>query len=165
MAIRYLPSKLLKRIAPKTVVEKLVTKDLTLNRTVATMLSRTSVLSKREIDRVALRVIKDYKSKYEDEKSDGASNTEAIDDALNDKKLMVARVQNAVVNEVTETVKSNYRGEYYIWLPSDANQPDPLHQLNYGQRFQIGKGEAPGDRYGCRCGMQILVDEDELELD
>jgi hypothetical protein len=76
----------------------------------------------------------------------------------------VARVQNAVVYEIAQDIKDQYRGEFYEWLPSDAETPDPIHQLNYGKKFQMGKGEMPGDRYGCRCGMNVLVSESTLSL-
>jgi hypothetical protein len=68
------------------------------------------------------------------------------------------------VNEIAKDIKRNYKGEYYIWLPSDAENPDPFHQLNYGKKFKIGRGEMPGDRYGCRCGMEVLVEETILDV-
>ncbi len=83
---------------------------------------------------------------------------------MNDKKLLVNRVQNSMVKQIAVSIKEEYLGEFYIWLPSDAMEPDPEHQLKYGKRFQIGKGEMPGDRDGCKCGMDILVKEKELEL-
>jgi hypothetical protein len=164
MAIEVLPSKLLKKLAPKKTVERLVTRNLTLNRAAVTMLSKSGVLSKKKVEEVAIRVIRSYKETFKDEVESGASKTAALDEALNNKKLMVQRVQNTAVNEVVKEVKRTYRGEHYEWLPSDAEEPDPLHQLKYGKRFRIGKGEMPGDRYGCRCGMRILVDEDQLNL-
>lgn len=164
MAIRFLPSKLLKKVAPKKTVEKLVTQKLTLNRATVTMLTKSEVLTKPTLEKIALKVIKGYKKTYGDFRDEGASKAQATEDALNGKKLMVARVQNAVVTEISNDVKKQYRGEFYEWLPSDANEPDPLHQLNYGKTFQIGVGEMPGDRYGCRCGMNILVNESQLEL-
>lgn len=66
--------------------------------------------------------------------------------------------------QVAGEIKDRYEGEFYIWLPSDAEEPDPEHQLNYGKKFQVGEGEMPGDRFGCRCGMEILVPETKLDL-
>lgn len=165
MAITFLPTNVLKRVASKKTVERLVTQRLTLNRAAVATLSRTSGLSKTAVERIALRVIKSYRKTYGDERRAGVSITQAIEDALNDKRLMLHRVQNAVVHEITEDIKRQYRGEHYEWLPSDADEPDPLHQLNYGKIFQLGVGEAPGDRYGCRCGMRILVNESQLKLE
>ncbi len=128
------------------------------------MLTRSGVLSKKTLERIALKVIKDYKASYKSERQDGASIADATENALNDKRLMVQRVQNATVNEIANEIKDQYRGEYYKWLPSDAEIPDPIHALNYGRKFQIGKGEMPGDRYGCKCGMEILTDDTELDL-
>lgn len=155
---------MLRKVAPEKTVKKLMKNNFTLNRTALTMLSNSGVLSKKKLETIALRVIKGYRETYGDEREVGASKAEAFDEAVNDKKLLVNRVQNAVVFEISKDIKKEYRGEFYEWLPSDAEEPDPLHQLNYGQIFQLGKGEAPGDRYGCKCGMNILVDETKLEL-
>jgi hypothetical protein len=155
---------MLRKLAPKKKVEKLMTSRLTLNRAVLSTLTDADFLSAKTLERTALRVIKQYKASYKEETDDGVPASEAKDDAVNDKKLLINRVQNTVVNEIANEIKDQYRGEYYKWLPSDASEPDPLHQLNYGRKFQIGRGEMPGDRYGCRCGMQILVTETKLDL-
>lgn len=165
MSIKYLPSDELKRFAPKKLVDKLVSETLTLNKSVLSMLSRVPFLSKKKLETIAIRVLKKYKELFREELKDGASKAEALDAATNGNALMVQRVQNAIVFEISKEIKDVYRGERYRWLPSDAEVPDPLHQLNYGKRFTIGKGEMPGDRYGCRCGMEILVDETELDLE
>lgn len=165
MPIKYDPREFLKKIAPESKIEKLVTKKLTLNRAALSILQGgADFISKPTLQRTALRVIKDYKSKYDDLKDEGASSSDAKEEAVNENKLLVSRVENSIVKQVAGEIKDQYRGEYYTWLPSDAETPDPIHQLNYGRKFQIGKGEMPGDRDGCMCGMKILVDEDNLEL-
>ncbi len=162
--ITYLPDKMLSKIAPARKIEKLVSGRLTLNKTVLSFLDDADFISKKNVTKTALKVLKQYKERYETEKDSGSTAAVAKADALNDKKLLVNQVQNTVVWEIHSQIKENYNGEYYIWLPSDAQEPDPEHQLNYGKRFQIGVGEMPGFRIGCRCGMQILVKETELEL-
>lgn len=164
MSVKFLPSELLEKAAPEAAVKRLVTSRLTLNRAALITLSRMGVLSKKTLTKVALKVIKGYKETYGEERSAGASKSEALQASLNDKKLMVSRVQNAAVHEIAQEIKDRYEGEFYEWLPSDAEEPDPEHQLNYGSTFQVGVGEQPGDRYGCRCGMNILVNDDTLEL-
>jgi hypothetical protein len=84
---------------------------------------------------------------------------------LDDPKQLIQRVQNAVISQIATGIKETYRGEFYIWTPSDAFEPRPEHQLNYGGEFQIGVGEMPGDAIGCQCGMEILVDETQLNLE
>lgn len=163
MAIRYLPTQFLKKALPDKAVEKLVTQKLTLNKAAVRALG-TDILSKPTLEKVALKVIKQYNQTYGDFKDAGLSNAAALEETLNDKALMLARVQNAAVYEVSQEIQNKYEGEFYEWLPSDANEPDPEHQLNYGEKFQLGVGEAPGDRYGCRCGMNILVNESQLKL-
>lgn len=163
--IRYLPLLFLKRAAPDRLLKRLVTQRLTLRRAVLESLrDAEEILGRRELERIALRVIKGYRESYGELRDDGIPVGEAKDEVLNDARLMISRVQNAVVTEVTERVREKYRGERYRWLPSDAEEPDPEHQLKYGKVFRIGDGEMPGDRFGCRCGMEILVEDDELDL-
>lgn len=163
--IRYNPLDILRKAAPERLVKNLATDALTVSKAALRSLrSAESILGRKKLEQIALRVIKQYKERYSDLKDDGLSASEAKEEALNDARLMVQRVQNAVVSEMADEIRKRYRGKFYIWLPSDAEEPDPLHQLNYGKRFRIGVGEMPGDRFGCRCGMKILVDDDELDL-
>ncbi len=168
MPIRFLPSEELRKFGSKKTIKKLVTQKLTLNRAVLKTLANSDLIPKKNLEKVALKAIKTYKKVYGEERQDGESVAASLENALNEKKLLVNRVQNAVVFEIGSELKETYKGEFYIWLPSSANEPDPLHQLNYGQKFQIGVGEAPGDRFGCQCGMEILTEqdlEDEQEND
>lgn len=165
MAIRYQPKKVLKKMAPDKVVEKLVTKNLTVSKTAVTLLERSSILSKKELQRVALKVVKDYKKTYRDELAAGATKADALEDTLNKRRRMVQRIKNATVAEITTRVKQRYRGEWYTWLPSTAKSPDAKHRRKWNKRYRIGKGEQPGDRIGCQCGMEIHVDESSLDLE
>jgi hypothetical protein len=158
MTILYNPSRLLTKIAPKTKIKKLVTADLTLNRAILGMFDNIDFIKKRDIRETALKTIAQYKKSYNT--SDDLTKSQV----LGDKGLLISRVQNAVVYQVAQEIKDQYEGEFYKWLPSDAAEPDPEHQLNYGKTFQLGDGEMPGDRYGCRCSMQILVKDDKLDL-
>jgi hypothetical protein len=162
--IRYHPKDLLKKIAPAKKIEKLVSGRLTLNKSALSFVSDIDFLSKKSVQRVALNTINQYKEKFENLKDEGASASDAKDEALNDKQLLVDRVQNTIVQEVAGEIKDQYRGEFYKWLPSESEIPDPLHSLKYGKKYQIGRGEMPGERYGCKCGMQILVKETKLKL-
>lgn len=159
MTLKYEPKKILRKLKLKAKAEKLVTQNLTVNRAAVKSLTNAGVLPKKQLETVAIKVINAYKKKVKKELKEGSTKKAAKEDALNDKKQMVARIQSAVLNEQTNTIKKAYRGEYYVWLPSSAANPDELHKKKYGKRFQLGKGEAPGDRYGCQCGMEILVDE------
>ncbi len=157
MSIKYFPNDLLKKIAPERKIKKLLKGNISLNKTALSFVNDIEYLNKKSIADVALKVVKNYKGRVKD---DTAIKSELKDDPA----LLIQRVQNEVVFQVSEEIKTKYEGEFYTWLPSDAEEPDPEHQLNYGLEFQIGKGEQPGDRYGCRCGMEILVDASRLEL-
>jgi len=165
VSVRYQPKNVLKRMAKKKAVAKLVTKKLTINKAALNAIERAGVLSKKELEKIALKVIKEYRSRYKDELAEGATKSAALEDATNEKRLMVQRVQSATLHEITQRVKANYRGEYYRWLPSTAANPDPKHMRKYGKVYRLGRGEAPGDRYGCQCGMEILVDESRLDIE
>lgn len=155
--IKYDPSKILKKIASGKKIEDMVTESLSLNRSALKITSEFDFLDSKAINRVALKTIKGYKRRV---KEDPELKSELLDDPAQ----LIQRVQNEVVFQVSSEIKDQYSGEFYIWLPSDAEEPDPEHQLNYGKKFQIGDGEMPGERYGCRCGMDILVKENTLDL-
>ncbi len=156
--IKYDPNELVRKIAPERKIKKLMRRSLSLKRAALSFVSDIDFLDEKAIARVALKVLKGYKERVKedpDEKSD----------ILSDPAQLIQRVQNEVILQVSGEIKEQYAGEFYVWLPSDAEEPDPEHQLNYGKEFQIGDGEMPGERIGCRCGMQILVDESRLSLE
>lgn len=157
VSITYLPEQLLKKIAPVKKLERLVSSRASLNKTALSFVDDIDFLDKRAVKDVALKTIKGYKKRI---KEDPDIKVELLDDPAQ----LIQRVQNEVVFQVKEAIAEEYAGEFYVWLPSDADEPDPEHQLNYGKKFQIGEGEMPGDRYGCRCGMEILVKEKQLNL-
>ncbi len=157
MSIKYFPEKLLKKIAPQSKIEKLVSSRATLKKTALSFVDDIDFLDKKKINDVALKVIKSYKQRIKEDPT-------IKSDLLDDPAQLVQRVQNEVVFQVSQGIRENYGGEFYTWLPSEAEEPDPEHQLNYGKEFQIGQGEQPGDRYGCLCGMEILVKENSLNL-
>lgn len=127
-------------------------------------LSNVSGIPQKALEDTALKVIKTYKKSYKEEIEAGESESVALADAINKNKLLNQRIDNMIITDISNTIEAEYFGEFYEWLPSDANEPDPEHQLNYGEVFQIGKGEMPGQRYGCRCGMNILVKETKLDI-
>lgn len=165
MTITYYPTDVLKRIAPRDKIERLVKKDISINRAMLSVFDKADFINKERVTEAALSAIKKYEEKYGKLRREKVPKAEALSEAVNDSKLLVQRVENAVVNEIADSIRTAYDGEKYEWLPSDAEEPDPLHQLNYGKIFTVGDGEMPGDRYGCKCGMRILVKGSDLELD
>lgn len=158
MAIVYDPKKLIQKIAPEGKIKKMLKGNVTLKRAALSFVNDIDFIDKKAVTKTALKVVKSYKDRVKadaDEKSD----------ILKDPKLLIQRVQNQVLWQVTQEIKSKYEGEEYEWLPSDAEEPDPEHQLLYGTVRTIGVGEMPGDRDGCKCGMRILVKQTELALE
>ena len=155
--IVYEPTKLLARIAPKKKIRRLLKSNLTLKRAALSFIDDVDFLDKKAVLRVALKTVKGYKQRVKD---DPGIKTDILDAP----KQLVQRVQNEVILQIAGEIKDKYWGESYVWLPSSAQEPDPEHQLNYGKTFKVGDGEMPGDRIGCQCGMQILVDDKQLQL-
>jgi hypothetical protein len=158
LSIVYDPKEVLNKIAPQRKIKKLIKSNVSLKRTALAFVDSFSFIDKKAVSRVALKTIKSYEDRL-------ASDAIEKSEILKDPKLLIQRVQNEVVFQISNEIKGKYNGEFYEWLPSDADEPDPEHQLNYGKVFKIGVGEMPGDRIGCRCGMNILVDQTELKLD
>lgn len=169
MAITFQPTDVLRKIAPDKLVEKLITQRLTVNRAALVTLSKVGFLSKSTLEKLVLKVLKTYKENYQEGIDAGDSKSQALGDAVNEKALLLQRVQNAAVFEVAQEIKAQYEGTKYRWLPSTADVPSPEHQLNYGKVFILGvgddNGEDPGDRYGCQCGMEIITEDDESGLE
>lgn len=157
MAIHYDPKEMLKKIAPESKIKRLVSNGVTLKKAALAFVDAVDFLDRKAVSKVALNTIKSYKSRID---ADGSIKSEILDDP----KLLINRVQNEVVFQIKNEIRDTYEGEQYEWLPSDAEEPDPEHQLNYGKIFTVGVGEMPGDRIGCRCGMNILVNKTKLEL-
>lgn len=154
MSIKYEPSKLIRKLKLKKRAARLITEDLSVSRTALRSLTEFGVLPKKTAEVVALRVIKNQKGSGNDV---GAA-----------KQAVVSRIQSAVLHEQTRTIQKAYRGEFYRWLPSVANDPRPEHEKNYGKIFQVGvgddEGNDPGDLPNCQCGMEILVDDNQEEF-
>lgn len=156
--IKYDPNELVRKIAPDRKIKKLMRRTLSLKRAALSFVSDIDFIDEKAVARVALKVLKGYKERVKED-------PDTKSDILADPAQLIQRVQNEVILQVSGEIKDQYHGEFYVWLPSDAEEPDPEHQLNYGKEFQIGDGEMPGERIGCRCGMQILVDESRLQLE
>lgn len=155
MTIEYYPKDIIKKSLSSKNIKKLISGDFKLNKTVLNTLSSQGVLPKRELQTAALKVLKAYKKRL----AEGETVSEIGTD------LLVERIHNIAMQETTSIIKEAYRGEFYEWLPSESETPDPEHQLKYGKIYQIGKGEMPQDRFGCKCGMRILTEDEELDFE
>lgn len=169
MSILYDPTKILKKVAPPSRIKRLLNKRLTLKRAALAFVDSFDFIDKKAVTRVALKTVQGYQERVAKEIVEGglkASAGKKIKDSITKSpKQLLQRVGNEIVFQIKEEIKAKYSGEKYEWLPSDADEPDPEHQLKYGRIYTVGEGEMPGDRYGCKCGMRILVNETELELE
>lgn len=168
MPIIYDPRKMLSKIAPEKKVKRLLSSKVSLKKTALSFVDDIDFINRKRVTEVALKTVKGYQQRIAaavvDAGYDKAAGREEKSQILDDPKQLIQRVQNEVVLQISAEIKDKYEGEQYEWLPSDAEEPDPEHQLNYGKVFTVGEGEMPGERYGCRCGMRILVKEDQLNL-
>lgn len=172
MAIIFDPTKMLKKIAPKSKVKRMVSGKFSVKRSIlATIGSDEFPVDKKSLGKVARNTLLGYKERIAAAVADSgfqkSAGTEERKEILGDPKQLVQRVQNEVVFQVHQGIKDKYSGQRARWLPSDADEPRPEHQANYGKTYIIGEGidgVEPGDEYGCKCGVEILTDETQLDL-
>lgn len=159
---------MLEKIAPERKIKKLLSGRVTLKKTALSFIDDIDFIDKKNVSAVALKAVKSYHLRIAAAQVaagfEKAAGGEVKDEILDDPKLLIQRVQNEIVFQVSDAIKERYHGELFEWVPSSAEEPDPEHQLNYGKTFRIGDGEMPGERPGCQCGMNILVDETKLDL-
>lgn len=160
--IIYDPKKMLNKLAPQKKIDRLISGSLSFKKAALSFLNDADFIDKKAVADVALKTLKSYKKRIS--MVEGDEKKEIRAGIKSDPKLLIQRVQNEIVFQVSNEIKYKYSGEKYEWLPSDADEPDPEHQLNYGKIFVVGEGEQPGDRIGCRCGMRILTNDEELKL-
>lgn len=168
MSIKFYPDKMLKKIAPEKKVEKLLRGNVTLKKTALSFLDAADWIDKKAVADVALKTIRGYQERIANEGAQSVEGYELEQKILADPKQLIQRVKNEIIFQTQKGIQEKYKGERARWLPSDAQEPDPEHQLNYGKEYIIGEGingEEPGDRYGCQCGVEIITDETELKLD
>lgn len=156
-----MPDYFLRSVLPKTFwTRTLLTRDGDPKKTIQKAIVTATVLSGRELNTTYREVINQYEAKIEKLKAEGVRAYKS--EALNGESLLRHRIQGLIIyNEVQEQKKQN-KGKRYRWLPSSAVEPDPEHQLLYGQVFNDGEGDSdgnmPGERYGCQCGIEWLDD-------
>lgn len=164
MSIIFDPRNMLKKIAPLKKVEKILSGRVTVKRTALRFLDDAEGIDKDQVLDVALKTVKGYKARIK-AADDDAKEIKA--EIVDDPKQLIQRVQNEIVFQMHQGIQRNYKGRKAIWLPSDADEPRPEHQLNYGKEYIIGEGIngiEPGDEYGCKCGIEILTEETQLDL-
>ncbi len=159
--IIYDPVKILKKVAPESKIGKALKSNLSLKKTALVNANAFDFLDKDAIAKVAINTVKAYKARV-------AKDPDLEEELAADPAQLIQRVQNEVIFQVSQEIKDVYSEDSFTWLPSSADEPDPEHQLNYGETFLISEGDAngeiPGERYGCQCGMEIHVAGSSLEL-
>lgn len=172
MSIFFDPTNMLKKIAPKSKIRKMVSSRMSLKRTILANIGTDEIpIDNGSLAKVARKTLTGYKERIAkavvDNNFERSAGTEEKNAILDDPKQLIQRVQNEVVYQVHQGIKEKYSGQKARWLPSDADEPRPEHQANYGKVYVIGEGidgVEPGDEWGCKCGVEILTDETQLDL-
>ena len=154
------PLEFLKLIFPKNFwKKKLLTNNIDVKKTAVQAMQKASGLSKRELNPTLNKVVDIYTEKFNNLKQ-SQDTQEALKDTIRDNALIKQRVENLIVYNEVQEIKTEYKDKYYKWLPSTAKEQDPEHALLYGKTFKVGTGDKngnmPGERYGCKCGIKIL---------
>jgi hypothetical protein len=94
-----------------------------------------------------------------------SANKKNINFAANIKNTLVGTVSSTLVESLDVKAKED-KGILIRWLPSSADEADPMHSLNYGKIMTMGVAiqKGLGVRYGCQCGMEILHKSDAKKL-
>ena len=146
--------------------KKILTSEMELKKFIMSAILKASYLTKREVNATVYKVVDKYEKKMKYLKAEGIKAFKS--EALNNEVLLKDRIENLVIWNEVQNLKEEHEGEYYRWLPSSAETPDPEHQLLYGKIFKVGEGDKegnmPAERYGCKCGMQILTAEEAKDL-
>lgn len=141
---------------------KILNSELALKKTILQSILKATTLKKREVDASVYKVVDNYEKKMKNLKEEGVRAFRS--EALNNEVLLKDRLENLVLWNEVQNLKEEHEGEYYRWLPSSAETPDPEHQLLYGKIFKVGEGDKdgnmPAERYGCKCAMEILTPEE-----
>lgn len=157
----FYPDEYLKKVLPKGFWRKnLITNSFEVKKQTLRALTTARLVNGREIEGTIYKTLSQYEYKYEALREAGVDKRAAFVDAVNDEALLKQRLENTVVYDEIQSLKEEHSGEFYIWLPSNAEKPDPEHQLLYGKIFRVGEGDKdgymPGERYGCKCGIEFL---------
>ncbi len=172
MSIVFDPKTMLRKIAPKSKIKRMISERFSLKRRILSSIGTDQIpIDNGSLASVAKKTLDGYKERQAkaiaENNFERAAGLEIKNLILDDPKQLIQRVQNEVVFQVHQGIKTKYSGQKARWLPSDAEEPRPEHQLNYGKIYTIGEGingVEPGDEYGCKCGVEIL-DTEETQLD
>ena len=140
-------------------------RDYSLKNEVKRAILKADVMTERQLDSMADKVTDFYISKAERLQAEGIKAYRK--EAINNEKLMKERVEMAVTYYEVDKEAKAHEGGFYRWLPSEAKEPEPEHALLYGKIFKVGEGDKDGNmpmqRYGCKCGIEWLSDEEAKE--
>ena len=169
MGEKFYPDRFLKQVMPKSFyTQGLVSKNFTLQKGAISAINRARLATGRPIDKTVYDVLLQYKAKYKDLiAAEDFGKTQAFEAALNGENLLRQRIEQAVIFDKIQDLKVQHKGEFYRWMPSSAENPDPQHGLLYGKIFRVGEGDKegnmPGERYGCQCGIEWLGEEEAFK--
>ena len=140
----------------------LLNRNFDLKREVKRAILKADIMSKRELDAMIDKIADFYTDKAERLQEEGVKSFKK--DAVNNEKLLKERLEMAVTYYEVDKEAKAHEGGFYRWLPSEAKEPEPEHALLYGKIFKVGEGDKDGNmpmqRYGCRCGIEWLSDEE-----
>ena len=81
-----------------------------------------------------------------------------------DKKITTSLtniIKQDLIEEVKDYANATNKPVMAEWIASSSDNPDPDHEKNYGEIFDINEGingELPGERYGCQCSFRLIDD-------
>lgn len=157
----FLPDRFLSETLPKNFWRrKLLERNNDPKKAIMKQIVRATVVTNRKLDETYTNAIDFYNNKMQRLKDEGVRAYKS--EALDNERLLKQRIANLITYNEVQALKKEHKGKRYRWLPSGALNPDPEHQLLYGQIFNVGEGDKdgnmPGERYGCQCGIEWIDD-------
>lgn len=140
-----------------------MTRDLDPKKSIERAIVQSTAVTGRELKATYKNTIEQYTAKMDLLKDEGVRAYKR--EAVNGEALLKNRIAGLVIYNEVQEQKKEHKGKKYRWIPSSAQEPDPEHQLLYGQIFKDGEGDKdgnmPGERYGCQCGIEWLDDDED----
>lgn len=92
-------------------------------------------------------------------------NQQMIDYQKNLKNTLVGTIKTSIMLSLDDMPKKSKQDVIIRWIPSEAQEQDPIHALNYGKTMtlELALQKGLGTRYGCQCAFEVISGGDIIE--
>lgn len=96
---------------------------------------------------------------------DASPNKKVLDYGKNLKNTLTGTLKTAMMDSLDDLPLAEKRKVTIRWLPSSADEHDPLHALNYGKTMTLDVAikKGLGVRYGCKCAFEVISGQEIIK--